>query len=283
MIPDQTQIQSIDLKVKSLDNAMNFYADSLGLKEIEANGDTVKLSPNGAEPYMIKLTERRNAPARIGGSPGLYHVAIRFPNRKELARIFLRLFDRKFKFQGFSDHLVSEAIYLSDPEGNGIELYVDKPRSEWIWQNGQIKMESLPLDLSIITNELTDRDSPYGIHPDTDIGHIHLNVSSLFKSEKFYNHLLGFNVTTTDYPGAVFLSAGGYHHHIGTNVWLSRKGIELNEDSIGMEKFTIKIPDIKYIGRVEDDARKNNLMVGRTENGSIEIIDYDKIKMSVVN
>lgn len=114
-IPDKTRIQSIDLKVKDLKKMLEFYSDMLGFRLIKKDNTTALLSANGELPYLIKLTEDKNASARIPGSPGLYHTAFRFRNRKELGRVFLRLFKNKIKFQGFTDHIVSEAVYLADP------------------------------------------------------------------------------------------------------------------------------------------------------------------------
>lgn len=203
-IPFTTKIQSIDLLVRDLKESVAFYSHLLGLKVVDRIDDTMLLSANGKEPYLIKLTEDVNAELGYKGAPGLYHFAIKFPNRKELARVFLRLFNNKTKFQGFADHLVSEAIYLSDPEGNGVELYVDRPRDEWGWKFGEVPMDTLPLDISVLTNELNDRDVWNGIHPDAELGHVHLNVSDLSAGEKFYNEILGLNITNSTYPGARF-------------------------------------------------------------------------------
>ncbi|MEP7145956.1 MAG: VOC family protein, partial [bacterium] len=125
-IPDNSKVQSIDLLVRDLDSAINFYSNLLGMKQIERVNNTLMLSSDGSAPYLLKLTEDKNAAINFKGAPGLFHLAIRFHNRKELARVFLRLFNNKIKFQGFADHLVSEAIYLDDPEGNGVELYADR-------------------------------------------------------------------------------------------------------------------------------------------------------------
>lgn len=140
---------------------------------------------------------------RHKGTTGLFHIAIRLP-QQELARVFLRLFKERVKFQGFSDHIVSDALYLHDPDENGVELYADRPKDEWQYEMGQIVMDTLPLNLNVITNELDDRDEWNGIHPDTDIGHIHLNVSDLNKAQKFYSLILGMNVTNSAYNGAMF-------------------------------------------------------------------------------
>lgn len=280
-IPEKAKIQSADLKVRDLNLTAEFYSELLGLKLIEKSKSEVMLSADGNLPYLIKLIEDKNAAVRIKGSPGLYHIAFRFPNRKELARVFLRLFDKKIKFQGFSDHLVSEAIYLSDPEGNGIELYVDKPESEWKWKGGQIVMDSLPLDLSILTKELDDRDIWNGVHPDTDIGHIHLNVSNLFKAEQFYNDVLGMTITTTDYPGALFFAAGKYHHHIGANIWNSRNG-KNNGGALGLKMFTVKIPDKAYLKYVAKNAEEAGLQSEFISENEIVLSDFDDNKIKVI-
>ena len=194
----------------------------------------------------------------------------------------MRLFDNRVKFQGFSDHLVSEAIYLADPDENGIELYADKPRSEWVNTMGQIEMDTLPLNLSLITAELKDDNSEWqGIHPDTDIGHIHLNVSDLHKAQKAYSLLMGMNVTNSMYNGAMFFSAGGYHHHIGTNIWSSRNGSPAPDNTLGLINFTIKIPDEGYIKELESRFSEAGLIVNPYKNGTIEILDFDKIKITV--
>lgn len=281
-IPDSTKIQSAELRVKNLDKTFNFYSDMIGLKEIERKDNTSFLSANGKYPYLIKLVEDKNAVERPHNSTGLFHTAIRFPNRKELARVFLRLFNHKYKFQGFSDHIVSEAIYLADPEGNGIELYADRPREEWKWNNGQIEMATLPLDLSVLTNELDDRDVWNGAHPATDIGHIHLNISSLFKAEKVYNEIIGFNITTASYPGALFLSAGGYHHHVGVNTWQSNKGTPPPENAAGLISFTIKIENPEYLKEIKSRAEAAGLTIlpaGEDNPEGITILDFDKTKI----
>lgn len=279
-IPDKTKIQSADLRVSDLKNSLKFYTDLLGLKVIESGESFSLLSANGQMPYLIKLVEDKNAKPRRSDTAGLFHIAFRFTSRKELARVFMRLFKHNFKFQGFSDHLVSEAIYLSDPDRNGIELYTDRPKEEWSWQMGQVLMDTLPLDLSVITKELDDPEVWNGIHPDTDIGHIHLNVSNLFKTEKFYNEILGFNVTNTLYPGGLFLSAGGYHHHVGANVWSSKDGKNSDENSLGLIDYTIKIPDKEYLNIIKAEADKSKLPV-ENYDGGILIKDFDNIRVKI--
>jgi catechol 2,3-dioxygenase len=278
-IPDDAKIQSVDLKIKDLKESLNFYSHLLGFKEIERKNNVSYLSSNGQYPYLISLSEDKSSIPKPRGTTGLFHTAIRFPNRKELARVFLRLFENKIKFQGFSDHLVSEAIYLADPDENGIELYADKPRSEWIWQMGQIQMDTLPLNLNVITKELDDRNVWNGIHPDTDIGHIHLRVSNLQKAEEFYFHMLGFNITSSSYNGALFFAADKYHHHIGTNIWQSRNGSHPPENSAGLISYTINIHDKDYLTKLELASREQKLLLEPFDGEHLTLLDFDKNKI----
>ncbi|MCC6866665.1 MAG: VOC family protein [Ignavibacteria bacterium] len=280
-IPDNTKIQSVDLKVKNLERSLNFYSNLLGFKIISNINNTAILSAAGELPYLIKITEDKNAVWRLPGTTGLYHIAIKLPDRKELAKVFMRLFENKTKFQGFSDHLVSEAIYLKDPDEIGVELYSDRPRNQWLNKFGQIEMDTLPLDLSTLTAELKGEIVWHGIHPQTEIGHIHLNVSDLHKAQKFYSLLLGMNVTNSMYNGALFFSAGGYHHHIGTNIWSSKNGSPAPLNNAGLQRFTIKIPDEVYLKELEKRFDEAALLEKNMENGILEIIDFNKIKITL--
>lgn len=280
-IPDETKIQSVDLRVKDIERSIGFYSDLLGFKVISGDKGTVYLSATGEKPYLIGLHEDKNSIPKPRGTTGLFHTAIRLPNRGELARVFLRLFESKQKFQGFSDHLVSEAIYLADPDENGIELYADKPRSEWQYKMGQVEMDTLPLDLSSLTKELKDRNVWNGIHQKTDIGHIHLSVSDLHKAQEVYSMAVGMNITSSTYPGALFFSAGGYHHHIGTNVWQSRNGKPAPENSAGLMNFTISIPNSKYLDDIKARITESGLQVLAEDNNSFSFLDFDKIKITL--
>ncbi len=279
-IPDNTKIQSVDLAVKNLDETLNFYKNFLWFQIAESNGKTIYLSANGKLPYLIGLHENPDGKYTTTDSTGLYHIAIRFPGRKELAKVFLRLFENKTKFQGFSDHLVSEAIYLADPDGNGVELYTDKPKETWNWKLGQIEMDTLPLNLQVLTNSIEDDDLKSDlIHPDTEIGHIHLKVSNLMKAEKFYSHLLGFSITNSGYPGALFFAANGYHHHIGTNIWSSKNAPPPPDNALGLQSFTIKLPDENYIKSISEDAKNSGIEIGKLNDGKIILHDFDNNKI----
>lgn len=278
-IPNNTKIQSAELKVKDLTASLHFYSELMGFKAISQDQNSVQLSATGNMPYQLLLREDKNAIYKPKGTTGLFHIAIKLPNRKELARVFLRLFNNRIKFQGFSDHLVSEAIYLQDPDENGIELYADRPREEWPYNMGQVEMATLPLNLNTITDELDDRNVWNGIHPDTEIGHIHLNVSDLKKAQNFYSFILGMNVTNSAYNGAMFFSAGGYHHHIGTNVWSSRNGSPAPSNSVGLLSFTITIPDPDYINLITNRAKEAGLHSASFDGKSAEVKDFDGNKI----
>jgi len=281
-IPDNTKIQSIDLKIIDMKTSLHFYSELLGFKKIHSDDNEVLLSATGKLPYLLKLVDDKNSKIRNKNSTGMYHVAFKFKNRKELARVFMRLFNNKVKFQGFTDHLVSEAIYLADPDGNGVELYADKPKEQWERKMGQVVMDSLPLDLSILTNELDDPEVWNGIDKETDIGHIHLNVSDLLKAEKFYNHILEFNISNAFYPGAMFFSAGDYHHHIGTNIWFSKNSQPNSENILGLINYTIKIPDKDFLNSIKVRAKENDFFIEELNETDFYIVDFDKNKIKLV-
>ena len=277
-----TLIKSIDLRVKNIEASVNFYSDLLGFQVIENNNRRVLLSSDGQLPYLICLKENSSSSPLKQNSAGLYHIAFKFTSRKELARVFLRLFNKQIKFQGFSDHLVSESIYLSDPDGNGVELYADKPGSEWNWKYGQVIMDLLPLDLSVITSEIDDPEKWNGIHPETNIGHIHLKVTDLFKAEKFYNQILGLNISNSFLQGAMFFSTGGYHHHIAVNTWFSGKGKPASENSSGLIKFTLKMPDKNFLRSVSEKAAEYDLIIKSGNENDLCIKDFDGNVLNVI-
>ena len=279
-LPDKTKIQSIDLKIKDLKASLNFYSDLMGFKIISQTENTAMLSASGKLPYIIQLIEDKTAIHKPYGTTGLFHIAIKLPNRKELARVFLRMFEKKVKFQGFSDHLVSEAIYLEDPDENGIELYCDRPKSEWQYKMGQVEMATLPLNLNVLTDELKDRNVWNGIHTDTEIGHIHLSVSDIKKAQDFYSLLLGMNVTNSTYPGAMFFSAGGYHHHVGTNIWSSKNGKPAPANSVGLMEYSINIPDENYIKELESIAKEAGLLNKKFDGKKLVLNDFDNNKIT---
>jgi catechol 2,3-dioxygenase len=265
-----------------------FYADILGFEPVDEDGRILELfSDIDGEP-LVTIEELPNAAPRPEFSTGLYHVAFLMPTRKELARILARLAEKRYPLQGFADHGVSDAIYLADPDGNGIELYADKPRDEWPKKNGTIEMFTHPLDLENLLSEITgDTPAWEGIHPETTIGHIHLQVSDLSKSGPFYHDNLGYDIVQKSFPGALFVSTGGYHHHIGLNTWNSRGASAPPDGSVGMVRFSVETADLITLRHLQVQFLHKGVQFEEipSENNSMPALmvhDPDGIEIQIV-
>jgi catechol 2,3-dioxygenase len=242
-LPDSTHIGHVHLQVADLGRAFDFYSRAMGFREVSREDGVVSLSASGGWPVHLRLSERPGAPRKPHNATGLFHVAIRLPDRQALARLLQRLLEHQVSLLGASDHKVSEAIYLQDPDGNGLELYTDRARELWPRQDGQIAMTTDPLDLDDLLRAGSPRIEWEGLHPETDIGHVHLQGNDLAQAEAFYHGLLGLAVTQRTYPGALFMSAGGYHHHVAVNIWASRGGPPAPPEAAGLLSFALRIPD----------------------------------------
>lgn len=243
-LPAGTQVGQVHLQIPDLKRALSFYADLLGFKIVDNGGGKVVLSASGQKPGHIVLTELPNVRPRPPRTTSLFHLAIRFPNRVSLAQVLQRLITQRYPLQGFADHAVSEAIYLADPDGNGVELYTDRPRNEWPIKNDRVEMVTETLDVESLLEEISDTDKSWdGIDAGTDIGHVHLRVSDLAKARRFYHEILGLDITQENYSGALFLAAGGYHHHLGLNIWGGRNIPSPPGDAVGLQSFSLEIPD----------------------------------------
>lgn len=241
-LSDTTHIAYAHLRVSDLERALAFYRDLLGFQVIDQQDSTVTLSATGDVPAHLFLTALPGAIRKPPRTTGLYHVAIRLPDRRGLARVLRRLLEQRWPMQGAADHLVSEALYLPDPDNNGLELYTDRPRDQWVWNGDQVAMATEALDVENLLVQ-ADNGAWKGIDPGTDIGHIHLHVSDLARAEAFYSDLLGFDVMQRGYPGALFVAAGGYHHHLGLNIWAGRGAPPPPPDAVGLIDFGITLPD----------------------------------------
>ena len=228
-------IRSVTLRVQDVARSRAFYEDILGL---EGDG-TSFAAPGGSEPliHLIEAAEARPKPPR---ALGLYHFALLVPDRRSLGAVLRRLADRGVRLQGASDHAVSEALYLADPDGHGIEIYRDRPAEEWTHTpEGELYMTTEALDLGSVAEEA---DAQEGLAEGTVIGHIHLHVSSLQNAEAFYAGDLGFDVMVRSYPGALFVAADGYHHHVGLNTWAGPRAERPDDGTIGMVSFSMMPP-----------------------------------------
>jgi catechol 2,3-dioxygenase len=240
-IDPRTTIGAVDLAVSDLERLVGFYEKAVGLRATERGPDAVALGADGAG--LVELAARPGASPRPPRTTGLFHLALLVPSRLELARALRRLADAGASLTGASDHLVSEALYLRDPEGNGIEIYRDRPREEWRRIDGELEMATLPLDLRDLVGELEgDEPASAGMPAGTRVGHVHLQVADIAEAEAFYHGLLGFDVTVGTYPDALFLSAGGYHHHLGINTWETRGAPAPPADARGLRWFEVVLP-----------------------------------------
>jgi catechol 2,3-dioxygenase len=242
MIPPDTAIGTVRLRVADLDDLTTFYERVVGLPAVERGGDVTRLGAAGGDP-LIELVGAPDAPPAPSFSTGLFHLAILVPDRAELARSLQRVAGAGWRLTGASDHLVSEALYLQDPEGNGIEIYRDRPREEWRRNGDELAMATLPLDLESILGELHPGErQANGMPGGTTMGHVHLQVADIPAAERFYNRALGLDVMVRSYPGALFLAAGGYHHHIGLNTWQSQGAPPPPEGSLGLDRYELVLP-----------------------------------------
>jgi catechol 2,3-dioxygenase len=249
-IDPRTAIGAVRLTVSDLGRSRAFYEDTLGLRARELDDGSLALGVDDAERSLIELVGDSSAPRLDPRATGLFHLAILVPSRLDLAFALARLADAHWPLDGASDHLVSEALYLSDPDGNGIEMYRDRPRADWRRLDGQLQMATLPLDLRDLAGELPSSGSRQPSAPTaTTIGHAHLQVSELRQTEAFYSGVLGFEVMVRGYPGALFVSAGGYHHHIGLNTWHSAGSDPPSPGAVGLRAFEVALP-----GQAELDA-----------------------------
>jgi catechol 2,3-dioxygenase len=215
VIDPQTAIGEVHLTVSDLDRSLRFYQDHLGFTLHHRADRIARIGAAGSD--LLVLSQGESAP-RVRGTTGLYHFAILVPSRADLARALRRLVDTDTVMQGAADHGVSEALYLADPDGNGIEVYRDRPREQWPYVGGALRMVADPLDVEAILAEAAG-DGGAGLAAGTTIGHVHLHVSRLADAERFYVDVLGFELMQRYGPSALFVSAGGYHHHFGLNTW----------------------------------------------------------------
>jgi catechol 2,3-dioxygenase len=262
-----TSIGGVRLTAGDLDGARDFYRDVIGLTELEPSDGMVRLGAGGGSTLpIVELVGDPDAPARPPGTSGLFHLAILVPSRPDLARALQRVAETGWRLSGASDHLVSEALYLSDPEGNGIELYRDRPRDQWPVRDGVLQMDTLPLDLDGVLGELRREDADAGMPPGTRMGHVHLNVGDLAAAEAFYSGALGFDVTVRGYPGALFVSAGGYHHHLGLNTWAGEGAPPPPEGSRGLRQFEIALPSVGSLAAEEDRLQEAGFEPARQDD-----------------
>ncbi|WP_150285505.1 VOC family protein [Rummeliibacillus sp. TYF-LIM-RU47] len=245
-----TFVGHVKIRVQNLNRSLQFYKDILGIDILEQTASAAKLTTDGNTSFL-SLEQPENVIPKQERTTGLYHFAILLPEQKDLANIVVHLVQNGVRF-GSSDHLVSEALYLNDPDGNQIEIYRDRVPSEWKWSDNEVDMAVDPLDFDTLLKHATP-DQPWDRMPkDSVMGHVHLHVSELIKTEEFYVKGLGMEVVNRFGDQALFLSYGKYHHHLGVNTW-NGVGIPAPaENSVGLESFTLLFDN--------DEVRKQAVM-----------------------
>lgn len=239
-LPAETRLGPVTLQVADLERSLDYYRQVLGLQLLEREGPRARLGSPPKTP-LVELRERKGARPRPRGRTGLFHFAILLPDRPSLGR-FARHLRQLGVSAGSSDHLVSEALYLHDPDNLGIEVYADRPRTAWRRIGRELMMATDPLDVGGLLDAAGGE--PWrGMPAGTVLGHVHLHVGDLARAAGFFSEALGFDLTVWQYPGALFLGAGGYHHHLGTNLWAGRDAVRPAADEAQLLEWTIELPD----------------------------------------
>ena len=246
-LPDETHIGGVTLQVSDLQRSVEFYSDVLGMAVLDRERGVARLGVGATGKPLTVLREKRGvAPAPRAGRFGLFHFAVVLPDRPSLGRFVTHLLGSGVR-PGMADHAVSEALYLTDPDGLGIEVYADRPRSSWTQQGNELVMVTEPLDVAAVV-AAAKGDVWTKMPGDTVMGHIHLHVGDLRGAESFYHVALGFDKTVWSYPGALFMSAGGYHHHLAVNVW--SPGPSAGEHEARLLEWQLVVPDAEEGARV---------------------------------
>jgi catechol 2,3-dioxygenase len=260
----ETRLGAVELTVTDLDRSVGFYEDAIGLQEHRREDGSAGLGAGGED--LLVLVEKPDA-VKAGRHAGLYHFALLHPSRLELARAAARLAATRTPIQGASDHGISEAIYLPDPDGNGIELAADRPREEWpdlsVMSGGPD-----PLDLGALLEPVAEEEPQPSVDPATTIGHVHLHVGDLDAATRFYRDVVGFDVMT-HLPSAVFVAAGGYHHHVGFNTWRGPWVPPAPDNVVGLRHFTIVLEDVAELDALRARAAEAGVSVEDTPEGPL--------------
>jgi catechol 2,3-dioxygenase len=257
-------IGAVGLHVRDLDTVAHYYRDLLGLSELSREQDTVRLGAGGAA--LIELTQRGDLKPDDPREAGLYHTAFLMPRRADLARWVLRIGRTRVPVTGASDHGVSEAIYLDDPEGNGVEVYADRPPETWAWRDGLVSMPTVALDVEDLVGAAQGAsdyaEAPAGLR----VGHVHLRVGDLDGAERFYQGGIGF-APTRRRGGAMFMSSARYHHHVAANVWHSQGAGPRADDRAGLAWFSIAANDGAELDAIGARLRQAGAPVAPTRQG----------------
>jgi len=266
-LPADLRLGPVRLQIADLERSIAYYERVIGLRVLRRTTSSAVLGPHDDDTPLLELQERAGAtPVPRRGRLGLYHFAILLPDRASLGR-FLAHLSSIGEYAGMSDHLVSEAIYLTDPDGLGIEVYADRPRSSWQIRGRSIAIATLPLDAQDLVR--ASGGEPWtGAPKGTRMGHIHLHVSDLDEAAAFYHAGLGFDKVALELPGALFLSAGGYHHHLGTNTWAAG-AVMASDGDARLVEWTVQLPSERDVHETEQSIARSGYGVTSEANDAI--------------
>lgn len=273
-------IQRVDLRVRDLGAALSFYRDVVGLEVVDQEDSSARLGSSGGPAFLTLDSEGVTEPADPGAT-GLFHTAIRFPTRPSLGDALARLAEARLAISA-GDHLVSEALYTDDPDGNGVELYWDRPEEEWpAPRPGMlVPMATLPVDLDDLLAERTDRRAVGGsAPPGTDVGHVHLQVSDVETTTGFYTEVLGLDLTADLGGQAGFFSSNGYHHNIGANSWRSRGSKPASRESAGLERVVFAVSEPRELEALRARLHGMELEVPGGTAAGLQVHDPDGIEL----
>jgi catechol 2,3-dioxygenase len=271
-------IGAVGLKVRNLDQVTSFYRDVLGLSVLDRRKDDAILGAGGVA--LVRLEHQPDAKPDDTREAGLYHTAFLMPTRADLARWILHMARNKVPLTGASDHGVSEAIYLDDPEGNGIEVYHDRPAETWQWTGNELKMITDPLDIEDIVREVEPPAAFPGAPSGLRIGHVHLRVGDVGGAETFYRDALGLDVTRRRH-GATFMSSGRYHHHIAGNVWHSAGAGRRDPNRAGLSWVALEAGDAAALDTAKARLRQAGVELNDTSEG-VEALDPWGTRLRIV-
>ncbi|MFD1781363.1 VOC family protein [Fredinandcohnia salidurans] len=276
--PPYTFVELVELKVTDLQRSLTFYQNIIGFKVLEQSERKALLTADG-KTALLSIEQPENITPKEPRRTGLYHFALLLPSRAELGKVLYHLVQNNIPI-GASDHAVSEALYLDDPDGNGIEIYADRPDAEWEWSNGEVKMVTEPLDGQGVL-AAANGEKWTGLPEGTVMGHIHMHVSELAKTEEYYTKGLGFDVVTRYGGMALFISTGGYHHHIGLNTWSGVGAPAPSENSAGIKRFTLVLPTENALQTTIENLKKIGAYV-QEEAGVVVTKDPSDNKIKLV-